>query len=1269
MASLVPKFKRFIESITITNPGSDYSSLSGDIQVLISAPSGSPDSEQVQATATAAIQNGRIDSVTITEGGDGYLDIPEINIVSGVGIGTESLTNTTTADSRRQAGTYPNVAVVSDRAGTGAFATVVVDSSGAVTSIEVTESGSLYSVGENVGVTDVSIGGVNNAPDMTFIVAQNIGGGNGAILTPTLQTIARSSSYFHDNMSYLIESQIPDFVKTDYPNFSKFIKDYYSYLDLGPEALGALNLVDGETNQAPNHLLQELIDKLNVDHSLNEEQDFLQPLLEQYAIDFPSTADIDSRLLIKNIRSFFESKGSRKGVEEFFKMMFNEEVEIFLPSEFILRPSDGIYDTELAVKVYANEEILPVPDPLNLTGKRVDIHYYESIASITTKKIISTSVSRVKKISYTFPDVYEMTLDLPGKTEIPGQGVEGELVAVIGGKIATIDTVSEADALRIAGTYDINSGFTTNGNGTGAEFTVVVDGSGAATVTVDTSGDDYAPEETVTIPDSLLGNGGAADLEFDVATITDGKIFSVTIADGGAGYSANPKVIVQPNPNDTITSNAVIDTRLSEGSITNTVFLNNAKGDGYNNVPTLILNTDSVRSWVGIEGLPDNIANKTAFLTRVLNSVSLKTNSGASDGGFLVGETFKVSESGDILGVYAIDYFAEDYTLTGIDNNAIVRIKSLDDNNYPSVVEVISTGTGFQRSFFEFVLRSSSNETATIDCFTGFSHTYPGSFKNSRGFLSDANKIQDNAIYQNFSYQVRTSRPKTEWGELLDRIAHPAGMIAWTDLQINQKIDMGAGFDAVPDVFVFRLFIDIETSFVQDAPALFFHKPTITDSVNWADSRTGTAGDTILLFPNLGKFETPVFDDQVNLFDITKGEEDSVGLPEFEAGANELTNSTFDSDLSGWGGALGDFAWRTGGGAERINGTSNSAITQSGMSLIEGEWYQLDVDVFWSSGADKVTFYMSDGGANYGIAYRNGTGHLTATFKATATTTKDFRVSFLNDFRGYITNASFKHLNSIVAKETHKPSIEDSVDLSEIVDILFFVARTPTESVDWTHVITKLIGIAQEDSVGVSKDVSLGAGVSVPESIDWVETVSKAAGTAAEEDPVVDETTALLVGSDYSDDTGWGESGFIVAQNYTSGNYFAEDYVGEVRIIFQNLIYDYSFEKAGESGGFLADSGFPGEAGKFDVVGTTNGVSPREGNYMVKMTAAGATDDFANLGTFDIAKVLVGGRIETVDTISAADSSRTAGTYSITHDEAGDNLFTNSSLDYPPSLS
>lgn len=877
MARSAPTFRRFVESITIDNAGSNYSSVPGDTFLYIGPPTGAPETTPIQAVATLDIQGGAIAGVTITEPGDGYASVPQVYIQSGIGLGTSSLIFTGSADSRRDAGTYVNVNLTSMKDGSGAKATVVVDGTGNVTSVNVTTTGTRYMEGETVTITDISIGGTNSAADMTFTVNNLKAGGSGAVFTAVTNIIADQTGYSHDSMSYIVESQIPDFVVEDYPNFTRFIKDYYSFMDLGDEEYEELGL---SGNQSPNYLLQEMIDKLNLDHY---DEDFLQLFLEQYAVDFPNTALVEKHMLVKHIREFFEAKGSRKGVEAFFRMMYNEEVEVILPSEFILRPSDGIWQTELTVKVYPNDEISPVSDPLTLRGRRVDVVYYESTASITARKRINTAVTRAKKIAYTNPPAYELTLDLAGGTVIPGQGVEAALTAVIGGKIATVDNIGAADVLRSsAGSpYTITSGFTTDGNGSGAEFTIVVDGSGAATVTVDTVGDNYAPGETITIPDSLLGGGGAADLTFDIATITDGKIFSVTIDAGGAGYSANPTVIIQPDPADTITTTAVIDTRLTNGVVTGTVFVNDVKGLGYNNVPNLVLNTDAVRTWIGFEGVSDVISNKVGFLTRVLNGVTIKTNSGAADGGFDVGDTFIVSETGDILGVYALDYFAEDYTITGISNNALVRVSSIDEDNYPSSVQVISTGTGFQRASFDFILRSPNNETCTLTCSTGFSHTYPGAQKNSRGFLSDANKLQDNAVYQNFAYQVRTSRPKTEWGDIMDRIAHPAGMIAWTDLQIVETVNFGSFLAAQPDVIVFRLFQDVEEVLVDDAPALFFHKPAITDSVDWFDQRTGASDDTVLLLPNLGKFETPSFDDAVDKFDVTLGKTENPDMVEF----------------------------------------------------------------------------------------------------------------------------------------------------------------------------------------------------------------------------------------------------------------------------------------------------------------------------------------------------------------------------------------------------
>ena len=88
------------------------------------------------------------------------------------------------------------------------------------------------------------------------------------------------------------------------------------------------------------------------------------------------------------------------------------------------------------------------------------------------------------------------------------------------GDVLTVDTVSAADSSRTEGTYTIGaSDYTTDGDGFGAQFSIAVNSSGAATVTITNGGNNYVVNETFTIDDDDLGGGGGADLTFDVATV------------------------------------------------------------------------------------------------------------------------------------------------------------------------------------------------------------------------------------------------------------------------------------------------------------------------------------------------------------------------------------------------------------------------------------------------------------------------------------------------------------------------------------------------------------------------------------------------------------------------------------------------------------------------------------------------------------------------------------------------------------------------------
>ena len=78
-----------LETLTITDPGSDYSAAP---TVTISAPN---IAGGVQATAEVTIDNGAVDTITITEPGSGYTSAPTVTIAGPGGVGTTATADAT----------------------------------------------------------------------------------------------------------------------------------------------------------------------------------------------------------------------------------------------------------------------------------------------------------------------------------------------------------------------------------------------------------------------------------------------------------------------------------------------------------------------------------------------------------------------------------------------------------------------------------------------------------------------------------------------------------------------------------------------------------------------------------------------------------------------------------------------------------------------------------------------------------------------------------------------------------------------------------------------------------------------------------------------------------------------------------------------------------------------------------------------------------------------------------------------------------------------
>ena len=91
--------------------------------------------------------------------------------------------------------------------------------------------------------------------------------------------------------------------------------------------------------------IQQLLEYADVDKTISG---FLTKFRNAFLTSIPDTldGDINKRNLIKNIKSLYRSKGTKRASEVFFKLLFNEEAEIRYPKDNILRVSDGKWDTK-----------------------------------------------------------------------------------------------------------------------------------------------------------------------------------------------------------------------------------------------------------------------------------------------------------------------------------------------------------------------------------------------------------------------------------------------------------------------------------------------------------------------------------------------------------------------------------------------------------------------------------------------------------------------------------------------------------------------------------------------------------------------------------------------------------------------------------------------------------------------------------------------------------------------------------------------------------
>ena len=176
--------------------------------------------------------------------------------------------------------------------------------------------------------------------------------------------------------------------------------------------------------------IQQLLEYVNIDKTIT---DFFDQFKDSYLTAIPDTlsSGVSKRNLVKNIRDMYRAKGSKKGHELFFRLLFAETPELTYPTDNLLKISAGEWSSDTIIRVVATAN-----NPTNLAGQTINQSVEPTIGAAAASAIVE-SVVELQEGELT---IYQLLLNV--------DTIDGSFVS--GGTITGVDN-SDPD-VSITGT-------------------------------------------------------------------------------------------------------------------------------------------------------------------------------------------------------------------------------------------------------------------------------------------------------------------------------------------------------------------------------------------------------------------------------------------------------------------------------------------------------------------------------------------------------------------------------------------------------------------------------------------------------------------------------------------------------------------------------------------------------------------------------------------------------------------------------------------------
>ena len=525
------------------------------------------------------------------------------------------------------------------------------------------------------------------------------------------------------------------------------------------------------TNYKPNPV-NNIVDLVNFRDPDNVISYFLTNMRDEFLATLPeqTAAGVDKRKLIKNIKSMYRAKGSVRGHEMFFRILFGENSETIYPREQMLKASDGQFDSLKVLRVIAS-----VGDANKLVGRTITGSTSSATAIVENTSQFQIGDSTVTQLILNADSIlgtFVVSEEITGTTsDSDDYFIKANITGIPGNKNITND----GSLNSTTDTISLTAG------GEGALFQVEEIGPGSITeIIIDNAGTGYNIGDLLTFTNTDTGGGNAAGFV---------KVVNGGIADqNGSTASATgveDRIVLEEETTrgDPYEGIRLLQEKFTDLQTIDELFLTNG-GNQYTSLPTVSV-TSSTGSGAVVKAYGDDIGKIVKVKTVELGRSYEQSPTPPTLGFF--NNAVVTSISGTFLTTNNITSSSGGSgTIVSLDTDrGLLKIK--DVTGTFAINDTLTSSTSGTCTLKKLDVSSASVEVVSTS-------DTDGAFISERGKLSETTmRVQDSLYYQDYSYVIKVGQSIARWRDAFKKTMHTAGFYFTGQVDIESRITVTAG--------------------------------------------------------------------------------------------------------------------------------------------------------------------------------------------------------------------------------------------------------------------------------------------------------------------------------------------------------------------------------------------------------------------------------------------------------------------------------------------